>query len=331
MIKKGLIILIFTALTLSSYKSFAQDPQFSQFYANPLYLNPALAGANVCPRIILNYRNQWPSLMKGFITYNASYDQYVDKIRGGVGVIFNADVAGDGMLNTTSGGLMYAFRFQASKNAFIQMAVQGSFYQKRLDWDKLIFADQYDGQGGFLLDTREVPPENLSITYPDFAAGITFGYKSNLYGGVAVHHLTEPDMAFYGSGNELPMKITADLAYTIPLDGGGGDFGEPSKFAVSINGLYQQQGMWHQINAGVFVMKYPLVLGAWFRHNFENADAVIALIGITYENMKIGYSYDITMSELRSESGGAHEVSFAWQFGCIEKRRKIRAIKCPEF
>ena len=54
----------------------AQDPTFSQFFANPLYLNPAMAGTNICPRISLNHRNQWPGIGKTYVTYSASYDQY---------------------------------------------------------------------------------------------------------------------------------------------------------------------------------------------------------------------------------------------------------------
>ncbi|MFN5910373.1 MAG: type IX secretion system membrane protein PorP/SprF, partial [Bacteroidota bacterium] len=56
--------------------SFAQDPTFTQFYANPLYLNPAFAGSHGCPRFALNYRNEWPSLTGNYVTYSASYDQY---------------------------------------------------------------------------------------------------------------------------------------------------------------------------------------------------------------------------------------------------------------
>ncbi|HPI87156.1 MAG TPA: type IX secretion system membrane protein PorP/SprF, partial [Bacteroidales bacterium] len=92
-----------------NYKGQAQDPEFSQFYGNPLYLNPALAGAEICPRAVLNYRNQWPGLAKSFVTYNASYDQYFKKLHGGVGVLFNMDNAGNGILKTTQASLMYAF------------------------------------------------------------------------------------------------------------------------------------------------------------------------------------------------------------------------------
>jgi hypothetical protein len=74
------------------------------------------------------------------------------------------------------------------------------------------------------------------------------------------------------------------------------------------------------------------VFGTWFRHNFENPDAAIVLLGLQHNDLKIGYSYDYSLSDLGSFSGGAHEVSLSWNF-CIyvEKNRKVRAIKCPEF
>jgi type IX secretion system PorP/SprF family membrane protein len=330
---RKLFLLTAVATLLFTLKGNGQDPEFSQFYANPLYLNPALAGANTCPRLVLNYRNQWPSLSNSFVTYNLSYDQYIDKIRGGVGLLVNTDNAGGGILRTTTASLMYSFRLQAGKHFVVNMAVQGSFYQKSLNWDKLQFEDQIDPQQGFINPTSEQPPDNSSLIFPDFAAGVAFGWKGILHGGVAVHHLSEPNMAFYSQNtNNLPMKITGHFGGNINLEGGS-SFGADSepKFFLSPNILYQQQGPFHQLNAGVYVVRYPLIIGGWFRHNFENSDAVIALIGLQYESLKIGYSYDMTLSNLRGNTGGAHEVSVAWQFSCYEKRRRIRAINCPEF
>ncbi len=129
------------------------------------------------------------------------------------------------------------------------------------------------------------------------------------------------------------MKITGHMGVNINLEGGGMGFAEDSEptFYIAPNILYQQQGDFHQLNAGVYIIRLPIVLGTWFRHNFENADAVIVLVGINYQNLKIGYSYDITLSKLKSNTGGAHEVSLAWQFNCIEKRRKLHAINAPGF
>lgn len=334
MLRKFILLLTVVTVVLFNNEGKAQDPEFSQFYANPLYLNPALAGANICPRIVLNYRNQWPGLAKSFVTYNASYDQYVDKIAGGVGIMVNVDNAGSGILKTTQASLMYAYNLRAGENLFFNLAVQGTFYQKSLDWDLLQFGDQIDPQQGFVLPTSETPPDNSSVAFPDFAAGMAFGWKGILHGGVAVHHLTQPDMAFYSANeNKLPMKITGHLGMNISLEGAGSAFSEQeeSQFYIAPNLLYQQQGEFHQLNAGIYVIRLPIVVGGWFRHNFENADAFIALVGINYKNLRLGYSYDLTLSKLKSNTGGSHEVSAAWQFDCIEKRRKLRAIKCPDF
>ena len=62
----------------------AQDPQFTQFYAAPVYLNPAFTGLTDNHRIAVNYRNQWPSVSKSFQTYLASYDYNLQKINSGI-------------------------------------------------------------------------------------------------------------------------------------------------------------------------------------------------------------------------------------------------------
>ena len=101
MMKKILFHLCFSLLIGFNNDIKAQDPAFSQFFANPLYLNPAMAGTNICPRVSLNHRNQWPGIGKTYVTYSASYDQYVDKLGGGLGFSVAKDVAGAGNLNTT--------------------------------------------------------------------------------------------------------------------------------------------------------------------------------------------------------------------------------------
>ena len=62
--------------------AWAQDPEFTQFYANQLYLNPAFAGSARCPRLSLNWRDQWPAISGNFVTYSAAYDQHVEGVGG---------------------------------------------------------------------------------------------------------------------------------------------------------------------------------------------------------------------------------------------------------
>ena len=62
----------------------AQDPGYSQFFANPLHLNPALAGTSELSRTVINYRNQWPAKGNSFTTYSLSYDQLLKKYKAGL-------------------------------------------------------------------------------------------------------------------------------------------------------------------------------------------------------------------------------------------------------
>ena len=100
---KRLLTIAFVLLGLSSV--YGQDPHFTQFYANPLYLNPAFAGVKQCPKVNVNYRNQYPSLGV-YQTYSASYDQYVDRLNGGVGVLIMQDEAANGALSLTEASLI---------------------------------------------------------------------------------------------------------------------------------------------------------------------------------------------------------------------------------
>jgi type IX secretion system PorP/SprF family membrane protein len=329
MIRKILILSILVA-SLLPRELFAQDPEFSQFYANPLYLNPSLAGSVICPRLIGNYRNQWPSAGNAFITYNASYDQYVSFLHGGVGVMMTADRAGKGNLNTTAINLTYAYKMQLATHLYASAGVQGGYYQRTLDWADLTFEDMIDPQNGFVLPTSEKAPDNDRVGVLDLSAGVMVWYDDLIYGGLAVSHLTQPKIGFYSDNDSrLYMKYTIHAGSVIPLGSGG--FDEEDEFSISPNILYQQQFKYHQLNLGMYLTFKYIIGGLWYRMNFENSDAVITLLGLRYRSFQAGYSFDWTVSRLGLSGGGAHEVSASWQFPCSEKKRHIRAIKCPRF
>ncbi|MFM2207870.1 MAG: hypothetical protein RL213_1845 [Bacteroidota bacterium] len=313
-------ILFFAVLALPELL-FAQDPQFTQFYANPLYLNPAFAGAQRCPRLCLNYRNQWPALSGNFISYTASYDQHVDPI-GGLGLIVLNDKAGEATLTTTSVSGIYSYQLNVTREFSIRAGFQGTYFQKKVDWDKLTFGDMIDPRYGFVYQTQEVRP-NQNRSFMDFSAGI-LGYSNKVFGGVAVHHLTEPQEYYIkeAPGSQLPMKITVHAGAMIPL-GGTRD----NSMYISPNFLYQKQRDFQQFNIGFYAAKGPLIGGLWYR----GEDAFIALIGLQQGIFKFGYSYDVTVSKLYNASAGSHELSMGLLFPCHPKKKRFRTIKCPTF
>ncbi|MGD0711893.1 MAG: PorP/SprF family type IX secretion system membrane protein, partial [Bacteroidales bacterium] len=124
MIKLKKIFLTIFILASAGITAYSQDPHFSQFYANPLYLNPAFAGSSVCPRLILNFRDQWPNIPGTFVSYSASYDRYVDNLSGGLGLIATADNAGDGTLNTEMISAIYSYHLKVSRTFSINAGFQ---------------------------------------------------------------------------------------------------------------------------------------------------------------------------------------------------------------
>jgi type IX secretion system PorP/SprF family membrane protein len=315
----SIALVLFTVLSIGTLKG--QDPQFTQFYANPLYLNPAFAGTAYCPSIHVNYRNQWPSIPGSFVTYNASYDQYVRGLSGGVGGYIMSDVAGKGSLTTNKIALMYSYSQTLSRSVSINFALEASWFQKSINWDKLTFGDQIDPRRGFIYTSNDVQ-RGGNVNKADFSAGVLL-YSDVFFVGFAADHLTQPNESLILSDSRLPIKYTVHAGASI----NAGPVNRKDDIVISPNILYQRQGDFQQINIGLYAKKGPVVFGAWYRFS----DAFILLLGLELESIKIGYSYDLTTSDLSTATGGSHEVSIGYRFDCKPKRRRFRTISCPSF
>jgi type IX secretion system PorP/SprF family membrane protein len=315
---KKLILLLTTLCSTGIWQDLqAQDPQFTQFYANPLYLNPAFAGTARCPRICMNYRNQWPNLSGTYVTYSASYDQHIDAISGGLGLIVTQDDQAHGTLKTTNVNLIYSYLLPVTREFSIKFGLQAGFFQKSLDKSKLNFGDMIDARRGFVWNTNEVIPSTNKSNL-DFGGGI-LGYSKRYFIGAAFHHITQPDEGLQGT-SKLPLKITGHAGAVIPLEKGGDSY-------ISPNVLFMQQQNFTQLNLGLYFVRGSFVGGLWYR----NSDAFIVLIGLQTDHFKVGYSYDVTVSKLSSNTAGSHEISMQMQFECRPKKKKYRTISCPSF
>ena len=303
---------------------FAQDPTFTQFYSNPVYLNPALAGSSGCPRVALNYRNEWPQLTGNYVTYAAAYDSYFKNISGGVGLIALHDVQGQGTIQTSMIGASYSNYLKVSRKFRLMFGAQAAYYQKYLDWSKLTFGDMIDPRRGFIYQTGDVPRGNGRHGFFDVSAGIV-GFSKNFYFGAAFHHLNRPDESMILGQSKLPIKITGHLGANIKL----GQRGRYSSTTfLSPNIIYQNQNGFQQLNIGAYLKYESFTIGAWYR----NKDAFIMTVGINTDNYRIGYSYDLTVSKLgNGVSGGSHEVSLGINLKCKKPARDFRRISCPSF
>lgn len=322
-----IILISITIFTGLSEKVLAQDPVFTQFYSNQLYLNPAFAGSRRCPRVAMNYRNEWPNLSGNFVTMAAAYDQKVESLYGGIGLLVMTDNAASGTLKTTRIAATYAYHQQVTRKFSLNFGAEAAYFQKSLDWNKLTFGDQIDPRRGFVYQTNDTPRGGTASNI-DISAGV-IGYSDRYFFGLAAHHLNEPNESLLknADGANLPMRITAHGGAIIPLDGPAtGRYSKSNDF-ISPNILFTQQANFQQLNMGLYVKKGNLTGGVWYR----NKDAFILSFGVESDYIKIGYSYDVTVSKLGMATAGSHEVSLGFNFDCKPKKRQFRTISCPSF
>jgi type IX secretion system PorP/SprF family membrane protein len=337
----------FIVLILFSQKGWSQDPQFSQFYANPLYLNPAMAGGALQSRATLNYRNQWPSLAANFVTTTFGFDTYLPNLNSGLGFLVTTDAQGAGNIKSTELGLQYAYQVQLNESNFLRMGLQGTMATRKLDYFGLTFGDQFSPDGYLQSPSTGDPVAqgSPSIFYADFSSGL-MAYSDWYWAGVSVHHMNRPDQAFTGLEiARLPMKASVHAGLRIPFAGYtflGNELDKEKTISPAI--MYKKQGKYDQLDLGMYVTYSPLTFGVWYRGlpikkynvNINNHEALILLVGYRQDNFSIGYSYDATISTLGFSSGGAHEISLSYLFENFPPRkkpirRKMKELSCPKF
>jgi type IX secretion system PorP/SprF family membrane protein len=310
---------------------YSQDPTFSQFYANPLYLSPSFAGATEEYRFSMNYRNQWPAIPGVFHTYSISFDKALINFNSGIGVLATYDVAGSGDLSTTNIGLLYSYDFNINREWHVRPGVNFKFYYLGLDIYKLVWSSQLTGSG---VTPSVSPPPFDNVADVDFSFS-TLAYNDRIWAGFTLDHLLVPKTSFYGDDANVPIKFNLYGGMQIVKKT---RLRTKLKEVMSVAMNFQKQAKFYQTDVGLYYYKDPLIFGLWYRGiplvTSQAGDAIIGLIGIKTSRLHIGYSYDFTISNLISSTSGAHEVSLIYEFTSSSirgQRRKIRAIPCPEF
>jgi type IX secretion system PorP/SprF family membrane protein len=327
--------IIFTLLSgMVCLLAHAQDPQFSQFYANPLYTNPAFAGTTSGIRFTTLARNQYTALQNNYKTASASIDANISSLNGGLGLMAMYDVAGDGFLTNNVISGIYSYHTQLSRKLSFRAGIQASVVQKTYDFNRFHFGDQIDDRLGFVNPTAERKNLDQRI-FPNFSTGMLF-YTDQIYGGFAVHNIIEPNQSFYFASSskdefKLPRRYTFHAGGIIYLTN---QRREEERIYISPNVLYMQQRNFNQLNLGFYLKRNNLIIGGWLRQTSQNTDAVIGLIGFKFNRLRIGYSFDATVSGARSATTGSHEISLAAELRSPRKqagKRVPKAMRCPEF
>jgi type IX secretion system PorP/SprF family membrane protein len=318
-----------------AFTASSQDGHFTQFYAAPTYLNPAFAGTSVESRLSANYRNQWPAIPGAFVTYNFAYDRYLPRIHSGIGIIATHDKAGAGALRSSSVGAQYSYEVAIRRDVFFLPALQMSYTNHSVNFSDLVFGDQLIRDGAETSLEAGIEPVN----YLDFSSGALV-FSPSYWAGVSIHHMNQPNQSFYpGHIARIPRKISAHGGYRFKMKGGAYS---KSKSYVVTAANYKHQGDFDQLDLGAYYELNPLTLGLWYRglllksndYGYINQDALSLIVGFQSEQVKIGYSFDVTLSQLNvGFSGGAHEISFSYEWAGKQSRRmaRKRIVPCAKF
>ncbi|HSZ24193.1 MAG TPA: PorP/SprF family type IX secretion system membrane protein, partial [Cytophagaceae bacterium] len=201
----------FLMLVLISFRSFAQDIQFSQFYNVPTYLSPAFAGSAHTTRFTSNNRLQWPSLGNGngssslsrYTTSLFAVDSYFSKYRSGVGLQFFRDWQAGSTLSTTQVGLQYAYELPISPKFTFRPGLEIDYVDRSVNYSQLRFPEDFNNQTGW---NGTVEPGGPRKQFADLSSGVLF-YSDKMWGGFTVKHLNTPNQSFQGQGtvSKLPM------------------------------------------------------------------------------------------------------------------------------
>ncbi len=305
-----------------------QDPQFSQFYSSPLYLSPSLAGATEDSRLIANYRNQWANLPHAYITYAFSFDHYIEDYKSGIGLLALTDQEG-GVYNATSIGASYSYTIDVNHKISVRPGINASYYNRKINYSELDFADELTRGVNSSIEI----PKNENINHYDFALSL-LAYTDKYWFGATTDHLLALNKQFANDATYPALKLAVYGGAQIQLFK---KVRSQIDRTFSLSFLYKNQGGFNQLDLGTNFEREPFRIGIWLRGipAFEESadlNAVVLLVGYTFKDVLINYSYDISTSRLLASTGGAHEISIAYKFNFGNRMRKrMSALPCPQF
>ena len=316
----------------------AQDIHFSQFYMNPVFLNPALTGNfNGDMRFAANQRSQWKSVSRPYNTIGISAESREEYIVPSMyyGVNLFHDVAGDGNYRTVEFNVSSAYRFYLDHDSIHQLTpgVQIGVNHRSIDFSKLNFDSQFNG---YYYDPTLPNNEvfgNAKRTGLNFNLGLVYSWKpekrKEIVAGIGWFNIPQMKQSLYGNDlikRDRRVSIHANGVYKL-------------NFEWDLQpGLYVQlQGKYKEIIFGSnlrYVMKdkrgeYLAPYGGiWFR----NRDAAYVVVGLYYNDWIAGISYDFNVSKLVPASNVRGGLEFSVQYVLhIFKPLEIGHRICPDY
>jgi type IX secretion system PorP/SprF family membrane protein len=320
--------------------SYAQDLHFSQFYNSPLTTNPANTGfiPDADFRMGVNYRNQWNSILnKPYVTISASGDAqfFRDKLQNGwlgLGGVLLSDKAGSGGLRSDKFYGSVAYHQMLGLSSLLSAGFNLGYVSKRIDPTVLKFPDQFNGKFFDGTTPTGVQFANLNIDYYDMQVGMNYAYfpREDIYinAGYSIHHVNKPKETFFGDNTEtgkIPIRHIGFLNAILKVN---------PRVIINPNIYFTTQQKAVEINGGIRanynLSEYgesQLIAGLYYRYK----DAVIPTIGFETKKTAFTFSYDATLSPLKSFNNYRGAAEFSIVKKGFYPGNSDRQTMCPSF
>lgn len=313
----------------------AQDIHFSQYLSSPFNLNPALAGDfNGDYRLTGNYRNQWKSITLPYKTYGIAGD--MTRVAGlpnlSAGLSLYNDIAGDSRMNTIIVQIPLSIGYAVTSDSAhsVYFGIMPSYSRQQFDYSDLTFDNQYNYQTG-----RPDPGmasgetwDRTAVSYINVAAGLRWSWairpRSRLDAGIGSYNLAGSEKYYCSDSKSDQRRYNVHVNYQQSIH---------EKVDIIPGALYSRQGQNSNLLLGsslryIYNGQTAFHSGLWYRES----DAFILCLGLTYQTLYAGFSYDINTSRLSeaSRSRGAYEVSVIYVMRKF-KPSKGKYLSCPNY
>ncbi len=322
MIRRTFSLLVMMATGVTGLMG-QQDPQFTQNMFDRLSVNPAFAGTGDAICVTGFFRQQWAGFANDVnspreIMLNAEspLTPFGVSNSGGGLTIFNDEL---GQEQNTVARLSYSYQKPVGVGK-ISGGIALGMINKRLGNDWIAPDTPFE-------QDPTIPNDKVTSTTFDMSLGAY--YKTNkLYMGLSTTHLTKSPLSYEGSEFALDMKMVRHFyvmaGYDYAINGNPMYVLKPSIFAKT-------DGASAQFDVNVNFLYNDRI---WAGVSYRPRDAIAPLVGYKHQvstdtELKVGYSYDVTTSELNNYSNGSHEIMVKYCFKLIKppKRRKVKDVR----
>ena len=285
-----------------------QDPQYTQWFMDPVGFNPGAAGHSELTCISGTYRNQWQDLGADPNTSLLNANTFIDAIKGGVMLSVYNDALGQETNNMLKAG--YAFHLPTLSNgATVSAGLAVTMFNKTIGNNWVAIDDP-------ALD-QAIPNNQTAASTQDIDFGLYITKPGTFYAGISATHVLQREL------ETLSMQPKRHF-YLM----GGYDYAIDSDYLVLRTNLLAKS----DLNASIADVNVNVLWNqmAWAGVSWRPGDAVAPVAGFQYkleskdrtsestQLFRLGYSYDITTSDLQNYSNGSHEVFISYCFKFLQ-------------